>query len=122
VGKHIAFGLIACTAAGYIENVAHTCVTLLREPQDTGIASGILGSILVPGGAIAQAVYVAILSNEFPRKIPKYAIPATTRSGLPTKSLPSLFEAINKGDYSDVPGLGEERKLRALTLSDENIR
>ncbi|KAF5644294.1 trichothecene efflux pump [Fusarium tjaetaba] len=85
---------------------------------DIGIASG----ILVLGGAIFQAVYVAILGNEFPRKIHKYVIPAATRSGLPTKSLPSLFETINKGDYSDVPGLGEERKLGTLTLSDENIR
>ncbi|KAF5691445.1 trichothecene efflux pump [Fusarium denticulatum] len=69
----IAFGLIACTPVGYIENVALTC-------------------------------YVSILSNELPRTIPKYVILDTTRSGLPTKSLPSLFEAINKGDYSDVPG------------------
>ncbi|KAF4418628.1 trichothecene efflux pump [Fusarium acutatum] len=37
----------------------------------------------------------------------KYVIPAATRSGLPTKSLPSLFEAINKGDYSDVPGINK---------------
>ncbi|KAF5976949.1 trichothecene efflux pump [Fusarium coicis] len=113
-----------CAAALVMTFITSTLPFLLTggEPQDTGIASGILGSILVPGGVIAQAVYVAILSNEFPRKIPKYAIRATTRSGLPTKFLPSLFEAINKGDCLDIPGLGQERKLRTLTLSDENIR
>ncbi|KAL9566692.1 hypothetical protein ACKAV7_009129 [Fusarium commune] len=103
----IAFGLIACTAVGYIENVAVTCVTLLWEPQDIGLASGILGSIRALGGAIAQALYVSILSNELTRKMPEYVTPAATKSGLPTKSLPSLFEAINKGDYSGVPGINK---------------
>ncbi|KAF5593473.1 trichothecene efflux pump [Fusarium pseudocircinatum] len=103
----IVFGLNACTAVGNIENVALTCVTLLREPQDIGIASGILGSIRALGGAISQAMCVSILSNELARKIPKYVIPATTRSGPSTKSLPSLFDAINKGDYSDVPGINK---------------
>ncbi|KAF5257555.1 hypothetical protein FOXYS1_11912 [Fusarium oxysporum] len=103
----IAFGLIACTAVGYIENVAVTCVTLLWEPQDIGLASGILGSIRALGGAIAQALYVSILSNELTRKMPEYVSPAATKLGLPTKSLPSLFEAINKGDYSDVPGINK---------------
>nr|RBQ91456.1 hypothetical protein FVER53263_20425 [Fusarium verticillioides] len=60
--------------------------------------------------------------NKFPRKIPKYMTPAITRYGLLTKSLPPLFKAINKGNYSDTPSLGEERKLRTLTLSDKNIR
>ncbi|KAI1049899.1 hypothetical protein LB506_001531 [Fusarium annulatum] len=36
-----------------------------------------------------------------------YVIPAATRSGLPTKSQPSLFEAINKGNCSDVPGISK---------------
>ncbi|EXK98709.1 hypothetical protein FOQG_01520 [Fusarium oxysporum f. sp. raphani 54005] len=103
----IAFGLIACTAVGYIENVAVTCVTLLWEPQDIGLASGILGSIRALGGAIAQALYVSILRNELTRKMPEYVTPAATKLGLPTKSLPSLFEAINKGDYSDVPGINK---------------
>lgn len=103
----MAFGLIACTAVGYIENVAVTCVTLLWEPQDIGLASGILGSIRALGGAIAQALYVSILSNELTRKMPEYVSPAATKLGLPTKSLPSLFEAINKGDYSDVPGINK---------------
>jgi hypothetical protein len=103
----IAFGLIACTAVGYIENIAITCVTLLWEPQDIGLASGILGSIRALGGAVAQALYVSILSNELAKKIPEYVTPAATKSGLLTKSLPSLFEAINIGDYSTVPGINE---------------
>ncbi|KAF4339409.1 trichothecene efflux pump [Fusarium beomiforme] len=103
----VAFGLIACTAVGYIENIAITCVTLLWEPQDIGLASGILGSIRALGGSVAQALYVSILSNELANKIPVYVSPAATESGLPSESLPSLFEAINKGDYSSVPGINE---------------
>ncbi|KAF9768778.1 hypothetical protein IL306_013874 [Fusarium sp. DS 682] len=103
----IAFGLIACTAVGYIENIAIICVTLLWEPQDIGLASGILGSIRALGGSVAQALYVSVLSNELAKRIPEFVTPAATESGLPSKSLPSLFEAISKGDYSTVPGINE---------------
>ena len=51
----IAFGTIACTAVGYIENVAMPGVTLLWEPQDIGLATGVLGSIRALGGAVAHA-------------------------------------------------------------------
>ncbi|KAJ4263814.1 hypothetical protein NW762_005847 [Fusarium torreyae] len=104
----IAFGLIACTAVGYIENVAVTGVTLLWEPQDIGLATGVLGSIRALGGAVAQALYTSVLSNELAKKLPEYVTPAATESGLPAKSLPSLFEAITAGDYSTVPGINKD--------------
>ncbi|KAF4954933.1 hypothetical protein FGADI_4933 [Fusarium gaditjirri] len=84
----IAFGLIACTA-------------------DIGLVLGILGLIRALGGAIAQSLYVSILSNVLTWRMPEYVTTAATQSGLPTKSLPSLFEAINKSDYSDVPGINK---------------
>ncbi|KAF4989331.1 hypothetical protein FGRMN_9173 [Fusarium graminum] len=101
----IAFGLIACTGVGYIENVAITGVTLLMAPQDIGLATGILGSIRALGGAIAQALYVSVLNNELAKKIPEYVTPAATEAGLPAQSLPFLFKAIANGDYSTVPSI-----------------
>ncbi|PNP84839.1 hypothetical protein FNYG_01933 [Fusarium nygamai] len=93
-----------CTAALVMTFITSMCPFLLT---DIGPASGIHESIRALGGAIAQALDVSMLSNELARKIHEYVIPATTRSGLPTKSLPSLFDAINKGDYSDVPGINK---------------
>ncbi|KAF4457273.1 fungal trichothecene efflux pump [Fusarium austroafricanum] len=103
----IAFGLIACTAVGYIENLAVTSVTLLWEPQDIGLASGVLGSIRALGGAVAQALYVSVLNNELVKKMPQYVTPAASESGLLAESLPSLFEAITSGDYSKAPGIDQ---------------
>ncbi|KAM0470968.1 hypothetical protein ACHAP7_009305 [Fusarium lateritium] len=104
----IAFGLIACFGVGYIENVAFTGVTLLWEPQDIRIATGVLGSIRSLGGAVAQALYVSVLNNELAKTIPEYVTAAAVKSGLPTKSLPSLFEAVTSGDYSTVPGINKD--------------
>ncbi|KAG5664674.1 hypothetical protein KAF25_008408 [Fusarium avenaceum] len=104
----IAFGLVACFGVGYIENAAFTGVTLLWAPQDIGLASGILGSIRALGGAIAQALYVSVLNNELAKTIPEYVTAAAVGSGLPAKSLPSLFEAVTSGDYSTVPGINKD--------------
>jgi hypothetical protein len=104
----ITFGLIACFGVGYIENVAFTGVTLLWAPQDIGLATGVLGSIRALGGAVAQALYVSVLNNELAKTIPEYVTAAAVKSGLPAKSLPSLFEAVTSGDYSTVPGINED--------------
>ncbi|CAM1501738.1 Fc.00g037220.m01.CDS01 [Cosmosporella sp. VM-42] len=104
----IAFGTIACTAVGYIENVAMPGVTLLWEPQDIGLATGVLGSIRALGGAVAQALYVSVLNNELTKNIPKFVTPAATESGLPADSLPSLFAGITAGSFTDVPGITDK--------------
>jgi hypothetical protein len=39
-------------------------VTLLWEAQDIGLATGVLGSIRGMGGAVAQARYVSVLTND----------------------------------------------------------
>ncbi|KAF4465823.1 trichothecene efflux pump [Fusarium albosuccineum] len=112
----IAFGTIACTAVGYIENVAVPGVTLLWGPQDIGLATGVLGSIRALGGAVAQALYVSVLNNELAKKLPEYVSPAATESGLPAKSLSFLFEAITAGDLSTVPGI-TDRIISAVSAA-----
>lgn len=104
----IAFGTIACTAVGYIENVAVPGVTLLWGPQDIGLATGVLGSIRALGGAVAQSLYVSVLNNELAKKIPEYVTPAATEAGLSSSSLTALFAGITAGDFSTVPGMTTE--------------
>lgn len=99
----IAFGTIACTAVGYIENIALPGVTLLWGPQDIGLATGVLGSIRGMGGAVAQALYSSVYSNELTKNMPKYVVPAATAAGLPADSVPALFEGLAVGNFSAVP-------------------
>lgn len=101
----IAFGVIATTAVGYIENISFPGVTLLWGPQDIGLATGMLGSIRGMGGAVAQALYSSVYSNQLTDNMPKYVIPAATGAGLPADSLPALFEGLTIGNFSAVPNI-----------------
>lgn len=68
----IALGLIACVAVGYIENVAFSGVPQFAlGAGDIGLATGVLGSNRALGGAIAQALYIYIYSNELAIHIPE---------------------------------------------------
>jgi MFS family permease len=104
----IAIGVVACTAVGYLENITYPGVTLLWEPQDIGLATGILGSIRGLGGAVAQALYAAVYSNKLTTFMPQYVSPAATGAGLPAESLPALFAGLTAGDFSSVPGVNDE--------------
>jgi hypothetical protein len=57
------------------------------------------------GGAVAQALYVSVLTNKLQEYIPQYVAPAATSAGLPQSSLPSLFAGINTGSFANVEGI-----------------
>jgi hypothetical protein len=101
----IALSVVAISAIGYIENVTFSGVTLLWEPQDIGLATGILGCIRGLSGAVAQSLYGAIYSNKLTAFMPAYVTTAATGAGLPEDSLTALFAGITAGDFSAVPGM-----------------
>jgi hypothetical protein len=101
----ITMGVLGCFVVGWIENITFPGVTLVIEPQDIGLATGVLGSIRALCGAVAQAVYVSILTNKATEHIPKNVIPAATGAGLPPSSLPALFQGITLGNFTAVPGI-----------------
>lgn len=80
-------------------------MTLVVEPQDIGLATGVLGSIRALGGAVAQALYVSVFVNKLNDNIPTYVVPAVTDAGLPSSSLTAFFAALTTGDFSAVPGV-----------------
>ena len=80
-------------------------MTLLWEAQDIGLATGVLGSIRGMGGAVAQALYVTVLTNQVTESLTKLVPPAAEGAGLNPKSLTALFGAIAIGDFSGVPGI-----------------
>jgi hypothetical protein len=101
----ITMGTLGCFVIGWIDNIAFPGVTLVIEPQDIGLATGVLGSIRSLGGAVAQALYVSILTNKAAKFIPENVIPAATGAGLPASSLPALFQGIALGNFTAVPGI-----------------
>ncbi|KAL3444200.1 fungal trichothecene efflux pump [Aspergillus insuetus] len=101
----IALGVLGCIAVGYIENITFPGVTLVVEPQDIGLATGVLGSLRALGGAIAQAVYVSVLDNELQKNIPAYVGPAATDAGLPESSITDLLSALSASSGTSSSGL-----------------
>lgn len=88
-----------------VDNISFPGVTLVLEPQDIGLATGVMGSIRALGGAVAQALYVSVLTNKLNDYIPAYVAPAATEAGLPQSSLTQLFAGITAGSFVDVPGI-----------------
>lgn len=99
----IAFGVLGCIAIGFVDNVTFPGVTLVIEPQDIGLASGVLGSIRAAGGAIAQALYISILNNKIDDYIPAYVGPAAVAAGLPESELQMLFDNSVAGNFTAMP-------------------
>lgn len=104
----IALGVIGCACIGYVDNISFPGVTLLWEPQDIGLATGVLGSIRAVGGAVAQALYVSILTTKVATYMPEYVVPAATNAGFPAADIPALFAGITAGNLTAVPGTNPE--------------
>ncbi|KAF4924399.1 Trichothecene efflux pump TRI12 [Colletotrichum viniferum] len=104
----IALGTLVCTWIGFVDNISFPGITLVWEAQDIGLATGVMGSIRGLGGAVAQALYTSVLTNELNKNLPKYVVPAATEAGLPSSSIEALFAAITAGDFSTVPGINAD--------------
>lgn len=105
----ISLGLLACTAVGYLENISFPGVTLLWEPQDIGLTTGVLGSIRGLGGAVAQALYSSIYGGKLAGYLPELVAPAAAAAGVPAESIPALLRSVAAGeDLSSVPGMTPE--------------
>ena len=98
----IVLGVLGCTAIGFVP------ATLVIEPHDIGLVSGVLNSIQACGKAIAQALCVSVLQNKIAVYLPEYATPAALSASLPPWSLPALFGGIATGNFSNAPSVNLE--------------
>lgn len=101
----IVLGVFACPLISFVDNITFPGVTLAVEPQDIGLASGVLGSIRACGGVVAQGIYVSVLLNKLAVSLPKFVSPTVLLVGLPSSSLPALFAGITTGNFSVVPSI-----------------
>jgi len=100
----IILGVLATFFIGYVDNITFPAVTLVFEAQDIGLATGVLGSIRAMGGAVAQALYVSILTTKVTEFLPAYVAPAVVKAGLPEADLPAFFAGLTAGNFTGVPG------------------
>lgn len=101
----VAFMVIACCSAGYVENLTLSTMALVWEPDDIGLVAGVMGAIRTAAGAIATSMYSSILSTELSKYLPQYVPGVATAAGLPASSLPALFDGITAGNLTTVPGI-----------------
>ncbi|KAF2500435.1 fungal trichothecene efflux pump [Lophium mytilinum] len=106
--RFITLGVLGTFVVGWIDNITFPGVTMIYEAQDIGLATGILGSIRAVGGAVAQALYVSILTTKVTQYLPEYVVPAAVGAGLPASSIPALFAGITAGNFSAVPDITPE--------------
>ncbi|KAL2758524.1 hypothetical protein ACRALDRAFT_1075086 [Sodiomyces alcalophilus JCM 7366] len=64
----------------------------LKDQGDIGVSQGVLGTMRLIGGAIATAIYTAILQNRFQEVMPENVAEAAAESGF-SGSLPDLITA-----------------------------
>lgn len=82
----------------------------LEDQNDIGIAVGLAGTFRLLGGAVATAIYSAILNTKFAQVVPSKMMDAITASGVPysdglLKSLVAASSVNTAAAYSAVPGI-----------------
>ena len=103
-----ASAFFAGLGTGYVELVTGLITQVQRDPNEIGLATGVVGFFRSLGGGVATSIYLAILTSKVSKAEPAYVIKAALETGLPQTSLPVLFVAIQAGTASafmTVPGI-----------------
>ena len=104
--RSISFAVIGTFFGGWTEGLCNASVSFTVNPEDIGLAVGVLSGMRVMVGGIATAIYNSILANKSQEYNDKYIPRAVTAAGLPLSSLDSLFASIAAGtDVGNVPGM-----------------
>ncbi|KAI3546985.1 trichothecene efflux pump [Colletotrichum abscissum] len=95
-GLIVLAGICASFALGHIVAVAITGVTLVWEPQDIGLASGVLGSMCSLGCAFARALVTLLLRKKLEEELTKSVTPVVLDAILPGPILKQLATTIRE--------------------------
>lgn len=91
--------------------VSFTMLSLnLKDQNDIGVAVGLAGTFRLLGGAIATAIYSAILSGQFTSSLPQYVRQAAQETNFPPENLAALMKATatnTAAAYKKVPGINQ---------------
>ncbi|KAK1730141.1 LOW QUALITY PROTEIN: major facilitator superfamily domain-containing protein [Colletotrichum acutatum] len=95
-GLIVLVGICASFALGHIVAVVITGVTLVWEPQDIGLASGVLGSMCSLGCAFARALVTLLLRKKLEEELTKSVTPVALSAILPAPVLKQLATTIQE--------------------------
>ena len=76
--------------------------------EGSGVANGLASTFRLMGGAVATAIYSAILANRFANKLPVKLAPVIKSNDIDSSVVPLLLQAaaLNTADaYDAVPGI-----------------
>lgn len=94
---------------GMMEGMAICTTTFpLRTQEEIGTAGGLSGSIRSFGSVIAIAILTTTLRTRLEKTVPANVVPAVTKAGLPSSSIPSLISGLSGASNltaEAVPGL-----------------
>lgn len=110
-GAAITLCLLGSLAVGSVSATSTSMIVVRVDDRFIGIAVGIATCLRLVGGAVATAIYSAILTNKLKDKIPANVAAAVLPLGLPQSELPGLLEAIATGSPTailKVPGITSE--------------
>lgn len=74
----------------------------------SGVANGLASTFRLMGGAVATAIYSAILANRFADRLPVKMAPVIQSNNIPSSAIPELLAAaaVNTAEaYEAVPGI-----------------
>lgn len=110
-GQAIATVILGSACVTPPQLVSFTMLSLnLKDQNDIGIAVGLAGTFRLLGGAIATAIYSAILANRFAETLPRYVKEAAEQTGFSETNLPALITATASNTaaaYKKVPGISQ---------------
>jgi hypothetical protein len=98
-----AFVVLSGFMVGAIEAVIYTLCPLTCEPEDLGLAFGLMASARTAIPTLAVAIYITVLNNKLAVYIPQFVSPAAVRAGLPISEIPQLLAGFTTGNFSSVP-------------------
>jgi hypothetical protein len=97
-----AFVVLSGFCVGAAEALVYTLCPLTCEPEDIGLAIGVMCSVRTFIPTISTAIYLSVLGNKLATYIPRYVIPAATEAGLPASELPALLQGLATGNFAGI--------------------
>ncbi|KAK5023389.1 hypothetical protein LTS07_009264 [Exophiala sideris] len=96
-------------AVGWTELQTQTLAGIcIKDVRDIGVATGLAGSIRSAISAVAQAIYITVLSTRLTTTIPAVVVPAVEEAGLPQTSVLDYLAAASQGTaaaFANVQGI-----------------
>jgi hypothetical protein len=99
---------LAGACCGCMESSFALWIAASRSVENIGLSLGLLGSFRNVAGAVASAIYIAIINTRSTTLVPKDVSTAVLSLGLPESSLLQLFQAMGVGTpeaFAAVPGI-----------------